>query len=262
MRWALRNPSSNSQRPGVQAKAAASGASAASPPPGLVNIETSDTRAPLVIPASELPEMRRRRRCSRMKRALIACADLTQRRLQAEQARFRAGFITLTYRPGCEWQPLHISACVKHFRHWCARRSWKLPYEWKAELQKRGAVHYHLLVWLPIVLGLRALKFDELRWWPHGLSQFQWARKDPVRYIAKYVSKAEHQRMPKGIRMHSRGGLDSESRRNIRYRLLPSYVQAHFNEFADVHRADGGGWLDRPTGEWLKAVVINIDWSK
>lgn len=251
--------SSNAARIASAADSAVGGKAA--PRAGLVNLETSDTRAPLVIPASQLRDFNHRRRCTRMKKALIACADLQQRQLQSRASRWRAAFITLTYRPGCEYAPRHVSTCIKHLRQWCERRRWKMPYEWKAELQKRGAVHYHLLVWLPIALGIRALRLDDLHWWPHGMTNFQWARKDPVRYIAKYVSKAEHQEMPKGLRMHGRGGLDSECRRQVRYRLLPSYVAEYFSEKCDVVRADGGGWVDRFSGEWRAAIAIYIDWN-
>jgi Protein of unknown function (DUF3296). len=34
------------------------------------------------------------------------------------------------------------------------RRGHKLPYVWVAELQKRGALHYHVLLWLPRGLTL------------------------------------------------------------------------------------------------------------
>jgi hypothetical protein len=196
-----------------------------------------------------------------MKRSLIATADLQQRHLQREMTRWRAAFLTLTYKHIEDWEPRHISECIKHLRHWCARRQWKLSYEWKAEMQKRGAVHYHMVVWLPIALGLRSLKLDNKGWWPHGLTNFQWARKDPVRYIAKYLSKAEMQSMPKGIRMHGRGGLDPGTRAGVRFAALPRYVRDHFGG-GDVVRASGGGWLNRETGEWLRAVEIRIDWSQ
>lgn len=214
-----------------------------------------------VIRGSELAEFNRRRRCSRMRTALIACADLQQRRLQATASRWRAALLTLTYADKDAWEPRHISECLKILRQWCARRNWRLAYEWKAEMQKRRAVHYHVIVWLPVALGLRSLKLDSLGWWPHGLTNFQWARKDPVRYIAKYLSKAEVQGMPKGIRMHGRGGLDAATRCAVRFTLLPRYVREHFLS-GDVVRAIGGGWLNRETGEWLEAIAIQIDWSQ
>lgn len=235
-------------------------ARSARPSAGLVKTETSDTRPVHVVRGSELAELNRRRRCGRMRTALLACSDLQQRQLQATATRWRAALLTLTYRRADEWEPRHISDCLKHLRHWCARRSWKLAYAWKAEMQKRGAVHYHVIVWLPIALGLRSLKLDNLAWWPHGMTNFQWARKDPVRYIAKYLSKVELKSMPKGIRMHGRGGLDAETRVLVRFALLPRYVRTHFGT-GDVVRANGGGWLNRETGEWLEAVVVRIDWS-
>ena len=93
------------------------------------------------------------------------------------------------------------------------------------------------------------------------MTQFQWARKDPVRYISKYLAKADQYRMPKGIRMYGRGGQEPETRRQIRFCLLPSYVKKSFSESADVIRAAGGGWVDRSSGEWVPAIGIVIDWS-
>lgn len=237
---------------------------AASKPPqaaaaaGLVNLETSDTRVPLVIPASQLREFNHHRRCSRMARSLIACADIQQREFQRRMARYKVAFITLTYRPGCDWKPRHISEAIKNLRQWCARRSWRLVFEWKAELTRRGVVHYHLLCWLP--KGLTPPMFDRCGWWPHGLTQSVWAR-NAVGYIAKYVSKLQQETFPKGMRMHGRGGLDSECRRQLRYRLLPTYAREVFGEHADVIRQKGGGWVDKTTGEWIPAIPLVIDWS-
>lgn len=146
-------------------------------------------------------------------------------------------------------------------RQWCERRGWKLPYEWKAELQKRGAVHYHLLIWMPLRLCVKRYEFDSLGWWPHGMTQFVWAR-CAARYISKYCSKAQADRFPKGLRMHGAGGVDAECRRELRYKLLPKYVREVFvDETADVVRAKGGGWLEKSTGEWIPAIPLVIDWS-
>jgi hypothetical protein len=94
------------------------------------------------------------------------------------------------------------------------------------------------------------------------MTQFEWARKDPVRYIAKYISKSDTDEMPKGLRMHGRGGLDAECRRQVRFELLPKYARDQFKAWADVVRATGGGWLDRSSGEWIAATPFVIDWRQ
>lgn len=249
--------------PATEREHAAEPRGASGRPAGLVRLATSDTRAPLVIPGSQLAEFNRRRRHSRMCRSLLAGAELQSRAMQREAAKVRCAFITLTYRPGLHWEPRHVSEALKRMRHWCSRRGWRLPYEWKAELQKRGAVHFHVVAWLPHHLAARRLDLDTWGWWPHGMTNFQWVRRSDktAAYVSKYLAKAELARMPKGIRMHGRGGMDAEVRRGIRYCLLPRYIKDQVPPEADVVRAPGGGWLERLTGQWFEATPLIIDWS-
>lgn len=67
---------------------------------------------------------------------------------------YRKTFITLTYRDGGGWQRRHISEFLDNLRKWLAARDTRLMYAWVAELQKRGAIHYHLIVWVPRRLRL------------------------------------------------------------------------------------------------------------
>lgn len=251
----------DSSSPNLAALTATRAASVATRPrpdrPGLVEIETSDTRPVFRVKAADWKAFQHLRRQSRMCRALIAGAELQQQEFQRASSKVRVAFITLTYRPGVEWKARHVSEALKRFRHWCERRGWRLPYEWKAELQKRGAVHFHVVAWLPLALSVQGYKLDAIGWWPHGMTNFVWAR-NPVGYVAKYVSKAEAQKLPKGIRMHGRGGMLPETRRAIRYTLLPRYVREQFSAAADVVRARGGGWVDRLTGEWVPACQLVI----
>lgn len=255
------NDQSASAQPGGVAECAAAAAGGERSEPsgaGLVRVETSPTgRTIYTVRASDLAELSHRRRCSRMARALVSCADLHQRELQAKGAKFRAAFLTLTYRPSSRWNRRHISAFIDCCRSWLGRRRAALAYEWKAELTKAGVVHYHVLIWLPGVLKLP--KADDAGWWPHGFTRMEWARR-PVAYIAKYIRKDQAQRFPKGLRIHARGGQSPAVRRAVRFELLPSYVRDHFSE-GDVVRAVGGGWLNRDTGEWLAACIFRIDWS-
>jgi hypothetical protein len=57
-------------------------------------------------------------------------------------------FVTLTYRKNftdCERSKEHLNAFFQHFR----RKSQKFAYVWKMEPQKRGAIHYHLCLFIP-----------------------------------------------------------------------------------------------------------------
>jgi hypothetical protein len=116
-------------------------------------------------------------------------------------------------------------------------------------------VHYHLVAFLP--LGWQLPKLDKQKWWRHGSTQMQWGRK-PVAYIAKYASKLkEHEEFPKGLRMHGRGGMSAEVSREVRYWVSPRYVREAFGPGADPARAQGGGWINNLTGEWIESRALN-----
>ncbi len=66
-------------------------------------------------------------------------------RTDFESMRGRVGWmVTLTYRPDVEWSAEHVKASMQRFRDWARVRAPGTRYLWVAELQKRGAVHYHL----------------------------------------------------------------------------------------------------------------------
>lgn len=54
--------------------------------------------------------------------------------------------LTLTYRDVDAFEPCHISLLIKHIRQWLLRRGYRMLYVWVAELQQRGALHYHVLI--------------------------------------------------------------------------------------------------------------------
>jgi len=106
--------------------------------------------------------------------------------------------VTLTYRPGVEPSPRDISAFLRRVRR--ALGTDLLGYCWVAEVQKRGALHYHVVL---VVRGpgIRIPKPDEVGWWPHGMSRVERAR-NPVGYLGRYVGKEDQKRgLPAGFRM-------------------------------------------------------------
>lgn len=189
-----------------------------------------------------------------MRRAVINAADEIQKEVSQGGNRPRTAMLTLTYRWTFGWRPRHINEMLAHCRKWLARRGWPLRYVWVAELQARGAVHYHIVIWLP--RGLTLPKPDKQGWWPHGSTRIEWARK-PVGYLTKYATKGFDTEFPKGLRLHGRGGLDQEQRDRVSWWLLPRYVREYFTEVgARVARAGRfggiyGGWMERTTGEWI-----------
>lgn len=147
--------------------------------------------------------------------------------------------VTATYAPGVEWAPEHVSEWLQRARQWLGRRGLRMRYVWVAEMQARGAVHYHLAVWLP--LGMRLPKSDAAGWWPHGMTRTEVAER-AVPYLMKYLSKGEAAKYPKGLRTYGVGGLEHSMRRAARWLRLPSFVQARADIFDEWDRAPGGGW--------------------
>lgn len=156
--------------------------------------------------------------------------------------------VTLTYRAGVDWSPCHMADFVRPLRQWLWRKGLALRFVWVAELQKRGAVHYHVAVWLPADVFLPSP--DKRGWWPHGSTRTERAR-GAVGYLMKYLSKGlgpDDMRLPKGARMYGVGGLEHSMRRARRWLGLPGFVRARADIFDDWRRAFGGGWRS-PDGD-------------
>lgn len=164
----------------------------------------------------------------------------------------RCIMVTLTYRGVHDWAPRHISDCLQYVRRWFRARELELRYVWVCELQKRGAPHYHLALWVPP--GVELPYFDAVGWWPHGMSRVEVAR-GAVGYLMKYLSKggrAEDHRLPGGARVFGVGGLGHYWRAMRRWLGLPAFVRARVApaECRRWQRSEGGGWVDCHTGDW------------
>jgi hypothetical protein len=185
---------------------------------------------------------------------------LTGARLHASQAsKWRAAFLTVSYRPDVEWDRRHISECLRPMRQWLKRRGIRCRYLWVAEIQeKRKArdpdfhcVHYHVIIWLP--WGIELPKLDMRGWWPHGMTKMEWAR-SPVGYVAKYASKDDGAfALPKGARMYGVGGLEGEALDEARWWAFPGWLREQVTVGEQVRRQIGGGWLNCATGELYRS---------
>jgi len=201
-------------------------------------------------------------RVYRMKKGVMTTARLVNDRLRASAVQWTPIMVTLTYERDDQWRPDHISKFMNQVQMWAGRKSLggrygtKLPYVWVAELQKRGAVHYHVLLWIP--KRWRIPYPDKQGWWKFGSSGVDRV-KNPVGYVAKYASKFESKgqaEFPKGLRLHGIGGLDKREKRIVAWWKLPKDMRSGEEGSCSFGRAKGGGWKNRDTGE-----VIPSQWG-
>lgn len=148
-------------------------------------------------------------------------------------------FITLTYEDQDLWESKDISRLIDYYRKDWQQRLGRDPshfrYVWVAEMQKRGVIHYHLVLWCP--RGKSLAKPDTDAGWHKGMSNIIGVRKGVIGYLSKYLSKgskpAEHEGsvvyFPKGARIFGMGGLSSAARGKIAYKKLPRYVREYFD---------------------------------
>lgn len=170
-------------------------------------------------------------RPDRLRKTLRLIAEEVQRvmawvMLGRGRSAYRCLFVTLTYRANTKGDPRDVSACLNRMRDWLARQGLPMcPYLWVAELQKRGALHYHLMIWLP--RGLHLPKLDRCGWWKHGMTKVETAR-NPVGYLVKYASKFRVEdiaRFRKGTRLYGYGGLIPDVRRSVQSARWPRWAR-------------------------------------
>jgi len=162
--------------------------------------------------------------------------------------------LTLTYERGDDWRPNQIRAFMLFVRKKLKGRLH--AYAWVAELQRRGAVHYHVL--LIVDKGTYIPKPDKGCWWPWGSTRIETA-KSPF-YIAKYVGK-EYQKLgpfPKGMRMFSvwvaEDYITMDDRWFFRLSTLPAWFRQVVLSLPEVY---GSRWSRSPGGGWEYNGVVH-----
>lgn len=237
-------------RPELEGDGGTDARSASARPEGLVYFSrTSATRgveahSSVVIPADQ-------GRIQGMRRGVKAAARAIQEVALAGGRRCRPWMVTLTYAEVDGWGRRHVSDFLDCVRKWGHRQGFDVPYVWVAELQQRGAVHYHVLLWLPSAISLP--KPDKRGWWRHGMTQVVRARK-AIGYLLKYSTKGDAAVFPRGLRLHGCGGLTRPGR-DVRYWLcLPGWVHRRFKVFGRVSRLPGGLYLYEETGELARSA--------
>lgn len=215
---------------------------------GLVSSKTTQSSMFLNLAPSASAE----RRVKRLKRSVWLSGRLHQLASNGHRAP-QCWFVTLTYRGVSDWRADHMGRACTAYRNWCKSVGVPCRYTWVAELQQRGAVHYHLLAWLPRHVAMP--KWDRGRgkraaFWTHGMTNTQKARAG-VGYLMKYLSKlGELTRFPKGLRLYGIGGLNKQAREIRSWYNLPEWAKRSFGVGELVRRA--GGLVVRATGEILE----------
>jgi len=222
---------------------------------GLVHYKTSDTASKTGRLSIEIDPLQQR--AQRLRKSVITSARLHDQEAKKGSRRGNWYMLTLTYRDGCRSGPRDVSELLKRMRGHFDRTVARLRrlagqvfrYLWVGELTQRGRPHYHLLVWVP--QGVWFGRVDHRKWWPHGSSKFEKAR-NAVGYLAKYASKFSSvmaAAFPKGFRTHGCGGLNEESRRELRWWKAPISAREALGGEADIRKCQGG-YFDKLTGEF------------
>jgi len=237
---------------------------------GLVYNSTSVPRskAETLIAAGGHLVDRKQHRTRKVSQSVKTTARLHQSEIASSGFRFKPAMITCTYAPGSFWCAKDISRLIKECRRYLQRRysQTTFRYTWVAELQKRGTIHYHVILWLP--KGCTLPKPDKRGWWSKGSTRIEWV-KNAVGYLAKYASKGsetEHE-FPKGSRISGFGGLNNESRREYRFWRSPASIREAINpqqllapSTFDIRKTQGG-YFNQDTGEFIESeyrlVLIN-----
>lgn len=191
-------------------------------------------------------------RLGRMSTSIRTSARLHCDSFGNDRNKYRCMMWTLTYKPQVSWEPGHIKAFLQHARKWSHGKNADFRYCWVAELTQKGAVHYHILLWVPI--WLRVPMPDKKGWWIHGMSNTKTVHA-PVKYAIKYTSKgtSDIEHFPKGARCFGVGGLDAIERSERMWWAMPRYVREIASIDDQPRRRKGGGFICHGTGEVIES---------
>lgn len=187
----------------------------------------------------------RQKRWASLRRSIWLWGQVMQEQAEREgKSKPHAYMATLTYAKEDDWRAGQIRDFMLGMRAWVGERL--NGYAWVAELQKRGAMHYHVLISLKH--GTIPLP-DRSGLWRFGMSEVSRARR-PLPYLLKYASKGERdeKQYPKGARIYS-CFVASDCRANSSYREFAQRVYPRWaREILDglgvgatARRASGGG---------------------
>jgi hypothetical protein len=157
--------------------------------------------------------------------------------------------VTLTYAPKRDWQPNHIRSFMLSMRKTLGESIF--AYAWVAEMQMRGAIHYHIMFLVPdtLEIGDDFPYPDQAGMWPYGMTRVEIARTPfyLVTYLGKEYQK-DFSRFPKGIRVFAVYIKNLEAKKDLRFESLRLYQQEFVKEF---------GWSELASLTRLRKEIFN-----
>ena len=187
------------------------------------------------------------------------------------KTRGRLAMVTLTYADPATWRADDISEYMNKLGHLLG--GLLLAYCWVAELQERGAIHYHVLV--VVARGTDIPAPDSSGMWTHGTSNRATAAS--AWYVCKYAQKgcSEGVEYPRGARVCGASWrhiqqvavecgrvLHTWARYVVRLSMLPRWVVAlcasDIQAVLSARRHEGGGWC---VGETVYKSPWTVTWS-
>jgi len=201
-------------------------------------------------------------RLGKMRRRIWAWTQALESYTSQAPERFQMKMLTLTYRKHGAWKPNHIRDLMLLLRENAG--GGLIGYAWVAELQRRGTIHYHVIL---VAEGKLHLPYvDKNGWWKHGSSRIEIARQP--RYIMKYAQKgaSDENNYPTGARIFSvwlsnKLQIGEQELRNWRISPYPKWVGdklLHLHGELRARPAAGGGW--RIGDEVVKSGYIFLGW--
>lgn len=174
----------------------------------------------------------------------------------AEPGEAWAAMVTLTYKDAQDWNPKDITNYISAERKRLERSGKYLGYFWSAELQKRGAIHYHVVWYLKKKHWIRRPDCGWLgapRLWRRGHSKVDAPLRDST-YAMKYGSKESEAGLPRGARSWGYGGLKGYQATYVSNASRPAYL---FNATDE----GGFGWslfdeITKKDGCWLNKTAF------
>lgn len=138
------------------------------------------------------------KRLNTMQKRLLAWEMMTKKYMR-ENDDARMVMLCLTYRKVKDYRPGHIGQFTQVMRN--KLNDQLLGWAWVAELQKRGAVHYHIAIMIKKNTDLPLP--DKSGWWTHGITQIETITN--IAYMLKYQGKDRQKELakyPKGARLY------------------------------------------------------------
>jgi hypothetical protein len=160
-------------------------------------------------------------RLGRMKTRIFDWAQRVDEWRQSNNARMV--LITLTYRKVSGYRAGHIGDYLRNIKKRLKKDLY--AFAWVAELQERGAVHYHIV--LVVRPGADIPKPDKKGYWTHGMSKIETAR--TAFYLATYTGKLYQKdlsKYPKSCRLYavsirSDSGIKMPKKGTLQYKNNP-----------------------------------------